>query len=86
MKAPINAWRRGGELAGKNGGAVAIKVAKLNHDMRFDIPCIGAKTLETCAAAKIAVLALEAGKSLMLEREHCEEIARKHKLSVTTVQ
>jgi len=35
---------RGGELAGKDGGAVAVKVAKLNHDMRFDIPCIGAKT------------------------------------------
>ena len=38
---------RGGELAGKNGGAVAVKSAKANHDMRFDIPCIGAKTFET---------------------------------------
>jgi UDP-2,3-diacylglucosamine hydrolase len=76
---------RGGELAGKNGGAVAVKVAKLNHDMRFDIPCIGAKTFETCAAAKIAVLALESGKSLLLERDACEELARKNKISVTTV-
>ena len=42
---------RGGELAGKDGGAVAVKVAKLKHDMRFDIPCIGLQTLETCAAA-----------------------------------
>ena len=40
---------RGGELAGKDGGAVAIKVAKLNHDMRFDIPCMGPQTFETCA-------------------------------------
>ena len=30
-----------GELAGKEGGAVAVKVAKESHDMRFDIPCIG---------------------------------------------
>src|SRR5262245_8553172 len=49
---------RGGELAGKDGGAVAVKVAKLNHDMRFDIPCIGPQTFETCAAARVAVLAL----------------------------
>jgi len=76
---------RGGELAGKNGGAVAVKVAKLNHDMRFDIPCIGAKTFETCATAKIAVLALESGKSLLLERDACEELARKNKISVTTI-
>jgi hypothetical protein len=76
---------RGGELAGKDGGAVAVKVAKLNHDMRFDIPCIGAKTLEICAAAKISVLALESGKSLLLERETCEELAKKNKISVTTI-
>jgi hypothetical protein len=76
---------RGGELAGKDGGAVAVKVAKLNHDMRFDIPCLGAKTLETCAAAKIAVLAIESGKSLLLEREACTEIAKKNRISVTTV-
>ena len=76
---------RGGELAGKAGGAVAVKVAKLNHDMRFDIPCIGAKTFEACAAAKISVLALESGKSLLLERAACEALAQKNKISVTTV-
>ena len=76
---------RGGELAGKNGGAVAVKVAKLNHDMRFDIPCIGPKTFEVCAAAKISVLALEAGKTLLLERAACEDLAQKNKISVTTV-
>ena len=76
---------RGGELAGKNGEAVAVKVAKLNHDMRFDIPCIGAKTFETCAAAKISVLALESGKSLLLERDACEALVKKNKISVTTI-
>jgi hypothetical protein len=77
--------QRGGELAGKNGGAVAVKVAKHNHDMRFDIPCIGANTFEMCAAAKISVLALEAGKSLLLDREQCAELAGQHKISVTTI-
>jgi len=57
---------RGGELAGKDGGAVAVKVAKPKHDMRFDIPCVGPRTLEVCAAGKIAVLALEAGTTLLL--------------------
>jgi hypothetical protein len=76
---------RGGKLAGKDGGAVAVKVAKLNHDMRFDIPCVGAQTLETCAASGVAVLALEAGKTLLLEQETCGQLAEKNKISVTTV-
>jgi len=76
---------RGGELAGKNGGAIAVKVAKIEHDMRFDIPCIGAQTFETCAASGISVLALEAGKTLLLERDICEKFAAKHKISVTTI-
>ncbi|MSU57812.1 MAG: LpxI family protein [Pedosphaera sp.] len=76
---------RGGELAGKNGGAIAVKVAKLNHDLRFDIPCVGERTLETCAGAKISVLALEAGKTLLLESETCAQLADKNKITVTTV-
>jgi len=76
---------RGGELAGKDGGAVAVKVAKLNHDMRFDIPCLGPQTLETCVTARISVLAIESGKSLLLERETCEAIARKKGISVTVI-
>jgi DUF1009 family protein len=76
---------RGGELAGKDGGAVAVKVAKPSHDMRFDIPCVGPQTLETCACAGVSVLALESGKTLLLEREACEQLAKANKLSITTV-
>jgi DUF1009 family protein len=76
---------RGGELAGKNGGAVAVKVARENHDLRFDIPCLGPQTLETCASGGISVLAFEAGKSLLLEQELCEQIARKNKIAVMTI-
>jgi len=76
---------RGGELAGSKGGAVAVKVAKQNHDLRFDIPCLGPSTLETCVRSGISVLAFEAGKSLLLEEETCAALARKNKLSVTTV-
>ncbi len=76
---------RGGELAGKDGGAVAVKVAKTQHDMRFDIPCLGPQTLETCVAARIAVLAIESGKSLLLEQETCAALAKRHAITVTTV-
>jgi UDP-2,3-diacylglucosamine hydrolase len=76
---------RGGGLAGPDGGAVAVKVAKEKHDLRFDIPCLGPQTIETCAAARVCALAFEAGKSLLLEEQTCERLARKHKIAVTTV-
>jgi UDP-2,3-diacylglucosamine hydrolase len=53
--------------------------------LRFDIPCIGRQTLETCAASGVAVLALESGKTLLLEREACAQFAKKNKISLTTI-
>src|SRR5207249_4738705 len=76
---------RGGELAGKDGGAVAVKAAREKHDLRFDIPCLGPQTLESCASARISVLAFEAGKSLLLEQESCERLANKNKISLVTI-
>jgi DUF1009 family protein len=76
---------RGGGLAGKDGGAVAVKVAREKHDMRFDVPCIGPQTIEVCAEARIAVLALEAGKTLLLEQEQIESLVAKHRLSLVTI-
>ena len=77
--------RRGGELAGAKGGGVAVKVAKENHDMRFDIPCIGRRTLESCAASKIAVLAVESSKTILLDREEVESLSQANGITVTTV-
>ena len=77
---------RGGGLAGKNGGAVVVKAAKVNHDMRFDIPCVGLQTLEACANSGVSVLALEAGKTLLLEQEACTEFAKKNKISMMTIE
>jgi DUF1009 family protein len=67
--------RRGGALGGESGGAVVVKVSKPKQDFRFDVPCIGVKTIETCAAAKIAVLAMEAGKTLLLDKEQVTRAA-----------
>lgn len=77
--------RRGGELAGKERGAVAVKVAKRNHDLRFDIPCVGARTLEVCAASGIRVLGFEAGRTLLLEREQLDALADRLKVSLVAV-
>jgi DUF1009 family protein len=74
---------RGGELAGKEGGATAVKVAKKNHDMRFDIPCTGPKTMEICARAGIRVLAIEGGKTLVLDQREMELLAEKLKITLT---
>jgi DUF1009 family protein len=60
--------RRGGLLAGERGGAVAVKVTQSNHDFRFDIPCIDLRTIEACVAGKVAVLAVEAGHTVLLDK------------------
>lgn len=79
------ALARGGELAGKDGGAVAVKVAKEQHDLRFDIPCVGPRTLEVCAASGVRVLAFESGRTLLLEQDEMAKLVRQHGLSLLTV-
>ena len=53
--------------------------------MRFDIPCIGPQTLETCAGEKIKVLAVESGKTLLLEEDVVRDLVRRHSMTVLTV-
>jgi len=77
--------QRGGELAGKKGGAVAIKVAKHNHDMRFDIPCIGLQTVQTCRDFGVGVLAVERDKTILLEKEAVEKFVAKNGPSIVAV-
>ena len=61
------AIRRGGEL-GKDG-FVAVKVSKPQQDLRFDVPAVGLETIGTMRELKGAVLAVEAGKTILLEKE-----------------
>jgi len=79
------ALTRGGELAGKSGGAVAIKVAKDQHDLRFDIPCVGPRTLEVCAECGVRVIAFESGRTLLLEQAAMTKLVSQHGLSLVTV-
>lgn len=77
--------KRGGQLAGRDGGGIAVKVPKANHDFRFDIPCVGARTIETCANAGVAVLAFRPGKILLLEQDEVKELARNKKVALVAV-
>jgi len=75
-----DAIKRGGVLARK--GAVMIKVAKPNQDMRFDVPVIGVETIRVAAEAKLRVIAIEAGKTLLLERDAIVDFAGRFGISI----
>ena len=75
-----DAIRRGGELA--RSGAVMVKVAKPSQDMRFDVPVIGLETIRIAAEARLRVIAIEAGKTLLLERDAIVDLANRSKISI----
>lgn len=74
---------RGGQLA--NGGAVVIKLRKPGQDFRFDLPATGTKTVETIVRSGSAVLAVEAGQSLLFDREEMITAADKAGIIVVGV-
>ena len=72
--------RRGGILGRK--GAIMVKVAKPTQDMRFDIPVIGVETVRIAAEVGVRVIAVESGKTLLLERESVIELAGRSNISI----
>lgn len=65
---------RAGQLC-RHGGWTLIKVAKPNQDERFDVPTVGPQTIENLARHGGKVLVVEAGKTLVIEREKMTELA-----------
>jgi len=74
------AIKRGGELG--SGKAAIIKVAKPKQDLRFDVPAVGPDTLETMHACGCTLLAIEAGKTLIIERQRFLQLADQYGISV----
>ncbi len=72
--------KRGGNLARK--GAVAIKVVKPNQDMRFDVPVIGLETISIATDAKLRVIAVEAERALLLEKDAIIDLANRSNISI----
>jgi DUF1009 family protein len=74
------AIKRGGTLARE--GAVMVKVSKPNQDMRFDVPVIGVETVRIAAESGVRVIAVEAGKTLLLERDTVAEFVDRSNMSL----
>lgn len=76
--------KRGGTLGKEN--AVVVKVKKPNQDFRFDLPATGLKTIETMHEVNASVLAVEAGQSLLFDKETVVEEANKAGIIVVGVE
>ena len=74
------AMKRGGELGRKD--AIMVKVSKPDQDFRFDVPVIGPLTLEAAREARIRAIGIEAGKTLLLEKEKLTALADQHRISI----
>lgn len=72
--------RRGGRLA--NEGAVIVKVARPIQDRRFDMPVVGLDTIRTLVEVGARVLAVEAGCTIILDREQALDLAERHGIRV----
>ena len=72
--------KRGGTLARED--AVMVKVSKPNQDMRFDVPVIGVETVRIAAESGVRVIAVESGKTLLLERDAVIALANDSNVSV----
>ena len=70
-----------GRLPTKRGG-VLVKCIKLGQDERADLPTIGPDTIINCHKAKLIGIGVEAGKSLIVDRERTFALARVHKIFI----
>ena len=77
------AIRRGARLGGP--GAVVVKVARDGHDMRFDIPVVGAVTLQVLRRARAGALAFQAGRTILLDREAVVDGANRRGIAVVAL-
>jgi len=77
------AIRRGGELV--RGGVVVVKMSKPQQDLRFDVPAIGAHTVQLLGEVGGGVLAVERGRSILLEKDELLDTADRHGIAVVAV-
>jgi len=75
---------RAGQLC-KKGGWTLLKAAKPNQDMRFDVPCVGPDTIESLKRNGAACLAVEKGKTIILDKSDTLALADKLGIAVVGV-
>lgn len=71
---------------GENPSLTVVKVAKPNQDLRFDIPVIGIESLEVFSQAKVTALALEAGTTMIFDKEQFLRQADAQKMTVVGIK
>lgn len=70
---------RAGELCGRG---VVVKMMRKDQDMRYDLPTVGPRTLENMKKSGLTSLAVESGKTLILEPEEFFALADKYNIAV----
>jgi DUF1009 family protein len=75
---------RAGELCPR-GGFVVVKVAKPQQDMRFDVPTVGCQTVEMIRKAGGRVLAIEAGKTILLDEAETVALADRYGITIAAL-
>ncbi|MBU1062469.1 MAG: UDP-2,3-diacylglucosamine diphosphatase LpxI [Candidatus Omnitrophica bacterium] len=73
-----------GAYYGKDG-AVVVKVSKPNQDMRFDIPVIGPDTIRLLKELKVACIAIEAKKTLLIDKKVTIELADESGIGIVAI-
>ncbi len=74
---------RGGKISRKGG--VVVKMSKPNQDFRFDVPVIGPRTLRNMIKSNIFCLAIEAGKTIIIDPDKCMQIANHSGICVVSI-
>ena len=75
--------RRGGQLG--RGGVTVAKSAKPKQDMRFDVPGVGPDTVDSMVEAGAVALVIEAGKTLVVDRDRMVEKADQHGMTIVAM-
>lgn len=83
MEGTDRAITRGGLIA--HNGAVVVKMSKPKQDLRFDVPVIGPRTLKVMAKVKASCLAIETGKTLIIDQAACQKIADRHNICLISI-
>ena len=69
----------------RSGGWTLVKVAKPEQDMRFDVPTIGVSTIENLHKAKARVLAIETGRTIVIDQDQVIDRANQYGLSIVAL-
>ncbi|MCK5215333.1 MAG: UDP-2,3-diacylglucosamine diphosphatase LpxI [Candidatus Omnitrophica bacterium] len=71
---------RGGQIA--RGGGVVVKMSKPDQDNRFDVPVMGPRTIKNMIKSQAGLLAIEAGKTIVIDRDACVKLANRNNICI----